>query len=174
MLHYYRVRLFPNTFFGVDRPVQRDLGDLEYPANFGNRVFRIIIEGLGNCQLFAGEGFRPATSSSSGSCSRKPCLCSIPDQVSLKFRKRTKDMKDQLTATGGINVLCEAFKPNPTFLKSGQGSNEMGQERPKEKGGHSPTRGENYPATNFDQQVRSAQQIEDLGFASKPLITPGR
>jgi hypothetical protein len=50
------------------------------------------------------------------------------NQVPLKLRQSSKDMKNQFPTTGGgINVLCEAFKPNPTFLKSGQGSNEMGQ-----------------------------------------------
>jgi hypothetical protein len=90
MLHYYRVRLFPNTFFGVDRPVQRDLGDLEYPANFGNRVFRIIIEGLGSCQLFASQGFWPATSFPSGTCCYQSSLRSFTDRFRSNSAKAPK------------------------------------------------------------------------------------
>jgi hypothetical protein len=164
----------PPSFPDLDRAIQRSFGDLERPANLHNGMSSIV-EILGNTQMSAGEDFGPAACPSSGAGCGQTGGCPFPNEVSFKLRQRPKDMKNQLAATGcGINVLRQAFKPNPTFLKSGQGSNEMGQERPKEKGGHSPTRGENYPATNFDQQVRSAQQIEDLGFASKPLITPGR
>jgi hypothetical protein len=36
---------------GLDIAVQRDFGDLQCPANLRNRVFGIIIEGLGNKYL---------------------------------------------------------------------------------------------------------------------------
>jgi hypothetical protein len=43
-------RLFPDTFCGVDMPVQRDFGDLERPAYLRNRV-SLLIERLGKTEL---------------------------------------------------------------------------------------------------------------------------
>jgi uncharacterized protein (TIGR02246 family) len=54
----------------------------------------LLIEITGNPYLFDTEYFGSATSAPSGSCCNKPCLCPFPNEVSLKFRKRTKDMKD--------------------------------------------------------------------------------
>jgi hypothetical protein len=47
-----RTRL-PISPAGCDIPVQRDFGDLERPADFLNRVFWIIVEGLGNTALLS-------------------------------------------------------------------------------------------------------------------------
>jgi hypothetical protein len=88
-------------FARLERAVQRGFRDLQSPANLRNRVFRIIIQGLSNTQLLSSEGFWSATSSSSGTGSDKACLCPIPDQFSA--------------ARCGINVLGQAFKPNPAL-----------------------------------------------------------
>jgi hypothetical protein len=112
---------------GLNVAVQRGFGDLERPANFQNWV-SFLVEILGNTELFAGEGFWSAACFPSGSCCCQPCLSPLSNEVSLKLRQCAKDMKDQLFPAGcGINVLCQAFKANATFLKSGQGSNEMRQ-----------------------------------------------
>ncbi len=80
-----------------------------------------VVEILGNTEFLAGEGFWSAAFAASGSGCHKACCCPLPDQVSLKLRKRAKDMEDQLATTGdSINVLCQAFKPCPTLLKIGQ------------------------------------------------------
>jgi hypothetical protein len=82
-------------FLGLDVPIQRGSRDLERPANLLNWV-PFVVEILGYTQLFTGERFWPAASSSSGSGCTQSCYSSLPDQVSLKLRKRTKD----LAATG--------------------------------------------------------------------------
>jgi hypothetical protein len=46
-------------FLGLDRAVQRGSGDLERPANLRNRM-SVIVEILGNSELFAGESFGSA------------------------------------------------------------------------------------------------------------------
>jgi hypothetical protein len=103
-------------FARLERAVQRGFRDLQSPANLRNRVFRIIIQGLSNTQLLSSEGFWSATSSSSGTGSDKACLCPLPNEVSFKLSYGAKDMKDQFSATRcGINVLGQAFKPNPAL-----------------------------------------------------------
>jgi hypothetical protein len=58
-------RLFPDTYFGVDMPVQRDFRDLQCPANLCDRIIGIVIERLGNTALARSEGFWPAAYSAS-------------------------------------------------------------------------------------------------------------
>jgi hypothetical protein len=58
-------RLFPDTFFGVDIPVQRNFRNLQCPANLCDRIIGIVIERLGNTALARSEGFWPAAYSSS-------------------------------------------------------------------------------------------------------------
>jgi hypothetical protein len=92
----------------LDRPVQGGFGDFERPADLRNGV-PFLIEILGNTKLSCGEDFWSAAYPSSGSGCNKSCLCPLPDQVSLKLSKRTKDMENQLPpAGGGINVFCQA------------------------------------------------------------------
>jgi hypothetical protein len=54
----------------------------------------LLVEILGNTTLFPGESFGSAAYSSSFSGSTQSCVGSFPDQVSLKLRKSTKDIKD--------------------------------------------------------------------------------
>jgi hypothetical protein len=82
------------SFTGLDRPVQRGSGNLERPANFRNGVCGIIIEGLGNTQLSAGQDFGSAAFSPSGSGCHQPCCCPLFNKVSLKLSQGTKDMED--------------------------------------------------------------------------------
>jgi hypothetical protein len=90
-------------------------------ANFRHRV-PLLVEILRNTALFASEGFGSATVSSSGSRCCQSCLGSLPNGVSLKLRKRAKDMENELApAGGGINVLREAFKPNAPLLRAVMG-----------------------------------------------------
>jgi hypothetical protein len=51
----------------------------------------LLIEILGNTQLFAGKGFGSAAFSPPRSSSNKSCLRPFPNQVSLKLCKRAKD-----------------------------------------------------------------------------------
>jgi hypothetical protein len=95
-------------FLGRERPVQRGFEDLERPANLRNQVM-LLIEILGNTQLFTAEGFWPAAFSFSGSGSHKTCGCSLPNEVSLKLRKRAKDMGDQFAPTGGGIPISNRF-----------------------------------------------------------------
>jgi hypothetical protein len=77
------VPFFIGIFPRMDIAVQRGSGYLEHPLNFHNRV-SLILEILGNTQLFSGEGFGSAASSPSGSRSCQACLGSLPNQVSFK------------------------------------------------------------------------------------------
>jgi hypothetical protein len=81
------------SFPGLDGAVHGGFGDLEHPANFRNRVL-LLVEIKGNPYLFASQHFGSAAYSSSFSGCNKTCLSPLPDQVSLKPRKRTKNMKD--------------------------------------------------------------------------------
>jgi hypothetical protein len=92
----------------------------------------LVIEILGNTELFTSKGFWSAAASSSGSGSSQSCLCSFPCQVSLKLRKRAKDMKDQFSAAGcGINILSQAFKPNVPLSRSVMVAMRCGRDLPK-------------------------------------------
>jgi hypothetical protein len=71
---------------------------------------------LGNLALLGSEGFWPAAFSSSGSGCRKVCQSSFPNQVSLKLRQCTKDMKDQLAATG-VGIASTMYVPLANFLQ---------------------------------------------------------
>jgi hypothetical protein len=88
------------SFPGLDRAVQRGSGDFEGLTNLHNRALRIVKECLGNGSLPCCQGIWPTASFASGSGSSKPCLGSLPDQVSLKLRQRTEDMENQLAVTG--------------------------------------------------------------------------
>ena len=77
----------------LDRAVQGGFGYLERPAYLRNRV-PFLIEISGNTCLFASQRFWPAADSSPLSGSYQSCVCPLPDKISLKFRKRAKDMKD--------------------------------------------------------------------------------
>jgi hypothetical protein len=86
-----------------------------------------IVEILGDTEFSAGKNFGSAASSSSCSGCGEACLCSLPNEVSLKLRKSTEDMKDQLPAACcGINVLGQAFEPNDPLLKASHGGNKRG------------------------------------------------
>ena len=69
---------------GCESPVQCGFGDFEGSANFRDRV-SLLVEILGNTELFASEGFGSTALASSGSGCHKTCCCSFPDQVSLKL-----------------------------------------------------------------------------------------
>jgi hypothetical protein len=116
---------------GLDRAVQRGLGDLERPAYFRNRVF-LLVEFKGNTALFYGEGFWSAAFSASGSGCCQTCGCSLPNEVSFKFCECSENMEDEFSAAGcGVNVLSEAFEPNPRFSRSAIVVIRCGRERPK-------------------------------------------
>jgi hypothetical protein len=88
----------------------------------------LLVEITGNTQLLRGESMGSPASLASRSGCAEPGLCPLPNEVSLKLRKRAKDMKDQLSPAGcGTNVLREAFKANAPFLKVSHGSNEVRQ-----------------------------------------------
>jgi hypothetical protein len=75
------------SFSGLNIPVQRGFGDLEGLANIPNGV-SFLVELKGNTALFRGQDFGSAAFSPSGTGSSQSCLCPLPDQISLKFRKR--------------------------------------------------------------------------------------
>src|SRR5918996_5033052 len=114
------------SFPALNIPVQRHFRDLQCPANLRDWVTGIVIERLGNTALPRSEGFWPTAYSPSLSGCHKASICSFPDQISLKLSESTKDMENELAPAGcGINVLCQAFKPNPPLLKLSHGSNQM-------------------------------------------------
>jgi hypothetical protein len=82
------------SFVSLESAIQRGSGDLERLANRGNRVLLIVVERFCNIELPCCQGFWSTTYSPSGSGSYQTCGCSFLDEVSLKLRKRTKDMKD--------------------------------------------------------------------------------
>jgi hypothetical protein len=63
-------------FSSLDEAVQRGFGDLEGPANICNRV-PLVVEILGNTELFAGKGLGSAAFPSSGSCCHKAGICPL-------------------------------------------------------------------------------------------------
>jgi hypothetical protein len=87
-----------------------------------------VIELLGNAALLDCHGFRSAAFFASRSGCGESCLCPLLNQVSLKLRKRTKDMKNQLANIGrGIIVFRQALKANAPFRKPFHGGNEVRQ-----------------------------------------------
>jgi hypothetical protein len=99
------------SFSSLESAVQHGFGDLQRPADISNGVFRIIVEGLGNTELSAGQGFWPAADTSPGMGCGKSCLCSSPDEISLKFRKSSEDVENKFPpARCRINVLRQALK----------------------------------------------------------------
>ena len=67
------------SFSGLDRAVQGGSTYLERPADLGNRVLLVIVEGLGNTQLPTGEDFGSAACSASFAGCRQSCGCSFPN-----------------------------------------------------------------------------------------------
>jgi hypothetical protein len=92
-------------FARLERAIQRGFGDLEGLANLLNWV-PLVVEILSNTELFASEGFGSTALSPSGSGSSQSSLCPFPDKVSLKLRKRTEDVENQLAATDRRSMLC--------------------------------------------------------------------
>jgi hypothetical protein len=74
---------------------QRGFRDLQRSANVLYWV-SFLVEILGNTALFATEDGWSATFAPSGPGCYKASICSFSDQVSLKLRKRAKDMKNKL------------------------------------------------------------------------------
>jgi hypothetical protein len=55
-------------------------------------------------------------------------LSSLFDNFPLKFSKSAKDMKDQFSSAGcGIDVLGQALKAYPPFVKGSDGVDEVSQ-----------------------------------------------
>ena len=58
----------------------------------------------------------------------KACLCSLFNNLPLKFRQGAKDMKDQFATRGcSIDVLREGLKAHSPFLKLRYGVNEVSE-----------------------------------------------
>jgi hypothetical protein len=74
-------------FLGLEAAVERCFGDLEGVTDFRYGMLFVLIQLLGNGELFGGEGLRPAAFSSSCSGSAESCLGSLFNEISLKFRK---------------------------------------------------------------------------------------
>jgi hypothetical protein len=113
---------------GLDGAVQSGSGNLEGPGDLRNEV-TLVLEIKGNVELSCRQDLGSAAFFPSGSGGNKSCCCSLPNQISLKFSECAKDMKDQLSSAGcGINILGQAFKPNPPLLKGSHGGNQIRKE----------------------------------------------
>jgi hypothetical protein len=77
----------------LESAVQCGSGDLECPANIQNGVAGVI-ELLGNTALLYSNDFGSAAFFSSGAGCGQSCLRPFPNEISLKLRQCTKDVKD--------------------------------------------------------------------------------
>src|SRR5438046_1727879 len=92
-------------------------------ADIGNRVGRVVVEGLSNSHLLRGiDGScsRPSSRSASGPRCLKSCAGALSDDIALELGQGTKNVKDKFPATGGrVNAFGDAPKANAALLKMG-------------------------------------------------------
>jgi hypothetical protein len=89
----------------------------------------ILVEGYRKCDLLSAiercHPWPPSLASSGASC-RKTCLRSLTDEITLKLRKGTNEVKDEFTCAGrSVDVLREALEANATTVKVGNSLNQM-------------------------------------------------
>src|SRR3954453_7269421 len=71
----------------IDIAPQRHAGDMEGFANVLNGRGFVSVELFHHGDLFWSEDFSPTALASPGSCSGKPCLGALADDVALELRK---------------------------------------------------------------------------------------
>ena len=106
--------------------VEGGFGDPQDPANLLDGVLSLIVEPVCQLCLFGVKSPRSAAFATSGTGCRKPCSCSLSNQVPFELRQCAKDVEYKASPAGsGVDGLLKAPESNAPFLQTPDGLDEI-------------------------------------------------
>lgn len=98
------------------------------PADFGDGIGLILVQGRGHLRFSGGQCPWPAAFAAPRSGSGEAGLGALADDVAFELGQRPEDMEDELPAGGGrIDVLGDALEPDLPVCQSPDRFDEVGE-----------------------------------------------
>ena len=101
----------------LEVPIERRPGNPQGLADFSDGVALVFSKAPQLLDLLRTQHLGSAKQPATGAGSLEACMSALPDEVTLELSERTKDMEDELPATGGgINLLLQRPEANAALL----------------------------------------------------------